>query len=115
MKLERLHIIVFLGVAVLAWWLVLLAQGSHLVWEHLRPFGAVVGILVILGLGFELVLWHHPWLHGWFVKRPDLRGTWCVTLESGLGGSEDASESAANSLLHGGRAEPVSHSDAFDD
>ena len=82
MKLERLHISVFLGVAVLSWWLVLLAQGSHLAWEHLRPFGVVVGILVILGLGFERVLWHLPCLHGWFVRRPDLRGTWCVTLDS---------------------------------
>ena len=53
MKLERRHISVFVGVAVLAWWLVLLAQGTQVVWEHLRPFGMVVGILVILGWGLE--------------------------------------------------------------
>lgn len=82
MKISRLHISVFLGVAVLAWSVVLLAQGSHLAWEHLRPFGAVVGVLVAFGLALERVLWHQPWLHGWFMKRPDLRGTWHVKLES---------------------------------
>ena len=81
MKLERRHISVFLGVAVLAWWLVLLAQGTQVVWEYLRPFGMVVGILVILGWGLERVLWHLAWLHGWFVRRPDLRGTWRVKLQ----------------------------------
>ena len=79
---ERRHVIVFLGVAVLAWSLVLLAQGTQVGWEHLRPFGTVVGILVFLGWGFERVLWHLVWLHGWFVRRPDLRGTWRVELQS---------------------------------
>ena len=82
MKLERLHIIVFLGVAALAWWLCLIVQGTSVSWEHLRPFGTVVGILGILGLGFEKFLWHWEWLHGWFVIRPDLRGTWRVELQS---------------------------------
>ena len=82
MKLERLQITVFLGIAALVWWLVLLTQGTQVTWEHLRPFGTVVGILVFLGLGFERVLWHQAWLHGWFVKRPDLRGTWRVELQS---------------------------------
>ena len=82
MKLERLHITVFLGLAALVWWLVLLAQGTRVGWEHLRPFSVVVGVLVILGLAFEFLLWRQPWLHGWFVKRPDLRGTWRVELQS---------------------------------
>ena len=82
MKLERVHISVFLGLAALLWWGVLLAQGTQVGWGHLRPFGIVVGILVSFGLAFELLLWRHPWLHGWFVKRPDLRGTWRVELQS---------------------------------
>ena len=82
MKLERLHINVFLAMAVLLWWLVLLAQGTVVGWDHLRPFGTVVGFLVGVGIAFELQLWRHPWLHGWFVKRPDLRGTWRVELQS---------------------------------
>ena len=82
MKLERLHISVFLAVAVLAWWLVLIARGTAVSWEHLWPFSTVVGVLGILGLSLETVLWHWAWLHGWFVRRPDLRGTWRVELKS---------------------------------
>lgn len=82
MKLERLHIGVFVAVAALAWGLVLLIQGTHVTLDHLRPFGTVVSVLVILGWAFEKVLWHQTWLHGWFVKRPDLRGTWRVELQS---------------------------------
>ena len=82
MKLERLHISVFLGIAVLAWAVVLLAQGAHVGWEHLQPFGTVVAVLGILSLSLEKVLWRQAWLHGWFVKRPDLRGTWRVELRS---------------------------------
>lgn len=82
MKLERLHIGVSLGVAVLAWWLLLLVQSTPMTWEHLWPFGTVVSVLAMLGLVFERVLWCQAWLHGWFVKRPDLRGTWRVDLQS---------------------------------
>ena len=45
------------------------------------PFGTVVGLLVMLGLAFERVLWHQPYLH-WFFHRPDLRGTWRVEFQS---------------------------------
>ena len=31
---------------------------------------------------FEFLFWRLPWLHGWFVKRPNLRGTWRVELQS---------------------------------
>ena len=82
MKLERLQISVFLGIAVLVWAAVLLIQGTSVSWEHARPFSVVVGVLVTLGLVFEHWLWRQRWLHGWFVKRPDLRGTWRVTLNS---------------------------------
>ena len=82
MKLERLHISVFLGVAVLVWWFVLFAQRTPVSWDHLRPFGSVVGALALLGLALELLLWRQRWLYGWFVKRPDLRGTWRVELQS---------------------------------
>jgi hypothetical protein len=36
----------------------------------------------MLGLAFDHWLWRAPWLHGWFVKRPNLRGTWRVVLQS---------------------------------
>ena len=82
MKLERLHISIFLGLSVLVWGLVLFAQGTQFGWQHLRPFGTVVSFLVVLGTAFEFLLWRWSWLHGWFVKRPDLRGTWRVELQS---------------------------------
>jgi hypothetical protein len=82
MRFERLHITIFLAVAVLVWWIVLVLQGTPVTLAHIRPFSAVVATLVGLGLLFELVLWRTRFLHGWFVKRPDLRGTWRVELRS---------------------------------
>lgn len=82
MRLERRHISVSLGITVLAWWIVLLVQGAQVGWEYLKPFGTVVGVLVLFGWSLEKKLWYRSWLHGWFVKRPDLRGTWRVELES---------------------------------
>ena len=81
-KLERLHITAFLGLAALVWWLVLGAPWVSP--EYLQPFGTVVGVLVAFGAVFEFLLWRWSWLHGWFVKRPDLRGTWRVELQYGL-------------------------------
>ena len=82
MRFERLHISVFLGLSVLVWGLVLFAQGTHVGWQHLSPFSTVVAFLVALGAAFQRRLWCWSWLHGWFVKRPDLRGTWRVELQS---------------------------------
>ena len=82
MKFERLHITVFLALAALVWWLVLVAQGTQVSSVYWRPFGMVISFLVGLGVVFESLLWRWSWLHGWFVKRPDLRGTWRVELQS---------------------------------
>jgi len=82
MKLERLHITIFLALAALVWWIVLLLQRTPVTLAHVRPFSAVVATLVGLGLLLDLVLWRTTFLHGWFVRRPDLRGTWRVELQS---------------------------------
>lgn len=82
MRLERLHITVFVIIAALIWFIVLLCQGTPVTWAHSQPFSIVVSTLVALGLLFEFVLWRQPWLHSWFVKRPDLRGTWRVEVQS---------------------------------
>ena len=81
-KLERVHISVFLGLAALVWWIVLVAQGAQVSSAYWAPFGTVVSFLVVLGAVFEFLFWRLPWLHGWFVKRPNLRGTWRVELQS---------------------------------
>jgi hypothetical protein len=82
MRLERLHISVFVIIAALIWLIVLLCQGTPVTWAHGRPFSIVVSTLVALGFLLEFVLWRQPWLHGWLVKRPDLRGTWRIELQS---------------------------------
>ena len=82
MKLDRISISLSLGTIVLTWYVVLCVQGTQVGWEHFRPFSTVVGILGAFGVGFEKVLWRWAWLHGWLVRRPNLRGTWRVELQS---------------------------------
>lgn len=82
MNFTRLQISVFLGLAVAAWAIVLRWQGVPLSWTHLAPFSTVVGVLTVSALALEHVLWRKSWLHGWLVHRPNLRGTWKVTLQS---------------------------------
>lgn len=64
------------------WAITLQVQGTELTWELVAPFGTTLSVLVGLALLFEHRLWRANWLHGWFVKRPDLRGTWEVKLQS---------------------------------
>lgn len=82
MRLQRLHITVFVIITALVWVSVLLWQGAPVGWEHAKPFSIVVSSLVVLALLLEFAVWRHRWLNGWFVPRPDLRGTWRVELQS---------------------------------
>lgn len=82
MRVERVHIVVFLGLAALVWWLVLLGQGTSVTADHARPFGAVVAFLAMCWVVLDRFLWRQPWLQGWLVHRPDLRGTWRVEVKS---------------------------------
>lgn len=82
MKLERLHVTAFVVLAAAIWLTVLLLQGTPVEWVHAQPFSIVVSALVGVGALLEFVLWRQAWLHGWFVSRPDLRGTWRVELQS---------------------------------
>lgn len=86
MTFTRLHISAFLAAAVLAWGAVLYFQGvrfgSDELFRQLAPFSTVVGVLLTLSVGLDRFAWRLPLLHGWFVKRPDLRGTWRVHLQS---------------------------------
>ena len=82
MRIERIHIAFFVIVSALLWWGTLIIQGTSVTWEHGRPYTVVVGCLVLLWIIFERWLWRWRWIHGWFVKRPDLRGTWRIELQS---------------------------------
>lgn len=81
--LSRLHASALIGAAALLWGAILLVRGVPLSWDHFWPFGTVVGLVVLLGAAFDRWSWRWGCLHGWFVKRPDLSGTWRVRLESG--------------------------------
>jgi hypothetical protein len=80
--ITRLHITIFLAVAVVVWGGVLVIIDAPVGKEHTAPFGAVVTALTLFALAFEHVLWRLGALHGWFVSRPDLRGTWRVEVRS---------------------------------
>ena len=80
--LSRLHIGTFLGLAVVAWAVVLWARDIPLMLEHLWPYGLVLSMLVIAATIFERWGWAWRIFQGWFVKRPDLRGSWHVELKS---------------------------------
>lgn len=82
MRFSRLQISIILGIAVLVWYIVLLAQGTTVNLDHLAPFSSVVGVLVVLSLIVENYLWRKSWLQKWFISRPDLRGTWKVVIQS---------------------------------
>ena len=80
--MSRLHVGALIGLALLAWILVLWVRGNQLSWEYLWPYGLVVSTLSFVVVIFERWGWAGKFLHGWFVKRPDLRGSWCVDLKS---------------------------------
>lgn len=78
----RIQITVALALATFAWALVLWAQDTQLTTEHLTPFSTVVGVLVAVALLIEHRAWRWRGLQGWLLSRPDLRGTWKVTIQS---------------------------------
>lgn len=75
-----LKAIIYSTVAI--WAIVLLATGQHLSMGWLRPLSTVTSAVLLLGMAFELWLWKLPLLHGWFVKRPVIEGTWRAQLRS---------------------------------
>lgn len=80
--LTRLQITIALALATVAWGAMLWWQKTPLSWEHLAPFTTVVGVLVVVSLAMENVLWRWRLFQGWLFNRPDLRGTWKVTIQS---------------------------------
>ncbi|MDP3651116.1 MAG: hypothetical protein Q8R67_05465 [Rhodoferax sp.] len=79
---NRLQISIFLFVAAAIWASLLVIEGVAVQSTWARPFSTVVGVLVLLLLAFDLWLWKIPLLQGWFVYRPNIRGTWRIQLQS---------------------------------
>tara|TARA_R110002072_G_scaffold243698_2_gene402885 strand:+ start:1267 stop:1914 length:648 start_codon:yes stop_codon:yes gene_type:complete len=80
--LNRVHITALLTFAAAVWLVVLLIQGTEVTTDHMLPFGTAVGSLVAIATGFNHWAWRWKCLHGWFVKKPDIRGTWEIELRS---------------------------------
>jgi len=81
--LTRLHISSFIGLTIAVWLLALWFQGMPVLSaDFIKPFGTVVGIITIVVAVFNKYLWAWKIFKGWYVKRPDLRGTWEVELKS---------------------------------
>lgn len=79
---QRIHLSAFLLALAAVWGVLLMLQGIAVTPEFLKPLSPVVGFGLLLLTAFDLWLWRVPVLHGWFVKRPRLWGTWKVTFQS---------------------------------
>lgn len=83
MMLTRLHISSFIGLTIVVWLLALWLQGMPVLSANfVKPFGTVVGVITIFVTLFNKYMWSWKVFKGWYVKRPDLRGTWKVELRS---------------------------------
>ena len=91
---SRLHIGTLIALALIVWIPVLWGLGIQLSWRYLLPYGLVVSILCFVAAIFERWGWAWRFLNGWFVKRPDLRGSWRVELKSEWGNHETGNKIA---------------------
>ena len=81
--LTRLHISSFIALTIAVWLLALWFQGMPVLSaEFIKPFSTVVGAITLFVTVFNKYLWSWKIFKGWYVKRPDLRGTWSVELRS---------------------------------
>ena len=81
--LTRLHISSFIGLTIVVWLVALWFQGMPVLsLDFVKPFGIVVGAITLFVTIFNKYLWSWKIFKGWYVKRPDLRGTWEVELKS---------------------------------
>jgi hypothetical protein len=83
MQVSRIHISSFVGLTILAWISTLWIQG--IITPNLaivKPFSLVVSIVFGVAYLFDRYMWSWKIFQGWYVKRPDIRGTWKVYIQS---------------------------------
>jgi hypothetical protein len=80
--LTRLHITFLLGLVVVTWWIILIIKGFSFGKEYLIPFTPTITAFVCYQFVLDKFLWRWKPVNRWMVKRPDLRGTWLVKIES---------------------------------
>lgn len=79
----RLHVSSFIALTISVWLLALWLQGMPVLsWDFVKPFSTVVGCIMLFVIIFNKYMWSWKIFKGWYVKRPDLRGTWKVELQS---------------------------------
>src|SRR6267378_1169032 len=64
------------------WVVLLILDGTLVQITWLRHISTVSGMAVLALASFDLWIWRLPLLRGWFVQRPNIRGTWKVRIES---------------------------------
>jgi len=79
---SKIQLSTLLLIAAILWGGSLMVTGIAIPVSWFRPFHFVLGATVASISAFDLWLWHLSWLQGWFVKRPDIRGTWRGTVRS---------------------------------
>jgi hypothetical protein len=80
--LAKLHLTTLLVISALVGGAVLLANGVAVKISWLSAVSATITVVSLILLGFEHWFWRWRLLHGWFVEKPDIRGTWKVMLRS---------------------------------
>ena len=80
--MKPLHVKAILLVAAAVWLGLLFLSGTAVSPALVKPFSMVASAVIAMIAAFDLYLWPLPILRGWFVQRPDLRGTWAVTIKS---------------------------------
>lgn len=81
--LTRLHISSFIGLTIAVWLIALWIQGmAVLSADFIKPFGIVVGTITLIVALFNKYAWSWKIFQSWYVKRPNLMGTWKVELKS---------------------------------
>ena len=79
--LDRLFISVLLIIAIVVWGLFLWILGIELTWDYAKPYSLTLAVLTSFLWLFDKYLWK-VWPTSLFYRRPNLNGTWQVTLQS---------------------------------
>ncbi len=79
--LNRFSVSVLLIIATVVWGAFLWILGIELTWDHAKPYSLTVAVLTSSLWLFDKHLWK-TWPFSLFCKRPNLNGTWRVTLQS---------------------------------
>lgn len=74
--ISRIHLTTIVYVVAVTTVFLLVLQGVVVPFGWFRPLSLVISFLVLLLWLFDRWVWRLPFLHPWFVDRPNVRGTW---------------------------------------